>query len=159
VVERLVIDTGPLIALSRAAALDVIGRLPVEFLCPREVRQELDEGAAAGHLQIVPTWLHVVSLARSPHPISRAALDLGEAAVIELALDRKIEWVGIDDWKGRRAALSSGLRVTGTLGLLGRAKREGLISAVRPVVDVLSRSGIWYEPELIKRFLEAIGET
>ena len=46
--ERIVINTGPLIALARMDALDAIGQLPVEFVCPSEVRQELDEGAAQG---------------------------------------------------------------------------------------------------------------
>ena len=36
--ERLVVNTGPLIALHRAGALDVVGRLPIEFLSPFEVR-------------------------------------------------------------------------------------------------------------------------
>jgi hypothetical protein len=53
--ERVVINTGPLIALARAEALDIVGRLPIEFVCPAEVRQELDEGAASGHLPFMPT--------------------------------------------------------------------------------------------------------
>ena len=43
--ERLVVNTGPLIALARIEVLDVIGRLPFEIICPQEVRDELDEGA------------------------------------------------------------------------------------------------------------------
>ncbi len=157
--ERIVIDTGPLIALSRAEALDLIGQLSIEFLCPSEVRQELEEGAASGHLPIMPDWLQVVSLQRPPHPVSRATLDLGEAAVIELALDQKIDRVCIDDWKGRRTALALGLQVTGTLGLLGRAKRDGLVPAVRPWIEKLTQAGIWYDAELLRRFLEALGEA
>ena len=42
--ERLVINTGPLILLSKAEALDVIGfvgeLLPCDFLCPQAVRNE-----------------------------------------------------------------------------------------------------------------------
>ncbi|HEY4562574.1 MAG TPA: hypothetical protein VIJ36_06320 [Thermoanaerobaculia bacterium] len=40
--ERLVVNTGPLIALARIEALDVVGRLPFELICPQElVRQVL----------------------------------------------------------------------------------------------------------------------
>jgi predicted nucleic acid-binding protein len=53
--------------------------------------------------------------------IARAELGAGEAAVIQLALEQGIAVVAIDERKGRRAALSVGLRVTGSLGLLGRA--------------------------------------
>jgi hypothetical protein len=50
--ERIVINTGPLIALARMDALDVPGQLPYEFICPNEVRAELDEGASFGYQTI-----------------------------------------------------------------------------------------------------------
>ena len=39
--ERIVINTGPLIALARMDALDVAGQLPYQFICPSQVREEL----------------------------------------------------------------------------------------------------------------------
>ncbi|MBK9317297.1 MAG: hypothetical protein IPM55_24070 [Acidobacteria bacterium] len=44
--ERIVINTGPLIALGRMQAFDVIERLPYEFRCPPQVENELLTGAA-----------------------------------------------------------------------------------------------------------------
>ena len=44
--ERIVINTGPLIALARMGALDIGAQLPYEFICPLEVKDELDDGAA-----------------------------------------------------------------------------------------------------------------
>jgi predicted nucleic acid-binding protein len=65
----------------------------------------------------------------------------------------------IDEWRGRRAAMAVGLRVTGSLGLLGRAKRVGLIPTVRPWIEKLTTSGVYYHPELLQRFfLSAMGE-
>jgi predicted nucleic acid-binding protein len=156
--ELVVIDAGPLIALARAEALDLIGRLSFQFVCPGEVRQELDEGARLGYPRVDPGWLRTITLNVPPHPVSRATLDLGEAAVIELALHQDIERVCIDDWKGRRTALAAGLKVTGSLGLLARAKTEGLLSAVRPLVERLSREGIWYDDKLVQRMLKELGE-
>lgn len=48
--DRIAINTGPLVALARAGALDLIGALPLSFVCPLEVRAELDAGAVAGYL-------------------------------------------------------------------------------------------------------------
>jgi len=120
--ERIVINTGPLIVLARIGALDVIGQLPYQFICPDAVRAELDRGETAGYARIAPSWLQVIPLATAPSPIILAALDLGEAAVIHLALEQEVRIVCIDEWKGRRAALASGFKVTGVLGLLARAK-------------------------------------
>ncbi len=73
-------------------------------------------------------------------------------------IDEGIGQVCIDEWKGRRMALAVGLRVTGALGLLGKAKREGVISEVRPFLERALQTGIHYHPELIRRFLDALGE-
>jgi predicted nucleic acid-binding protein len=158
VAEQIVVNTGPLVAFTRIGCLDVIGRLPYEFLCPEEVWRELDDGRSAGHPWVVPPWLKRSSLASPPSPALLAALDLGEAAVIQLALDRGVRTVAIDEWKGRRGALASGLRVTGSLGLLGRAKAEGLILELRPLIGKAIEAGIWFDRDLVRRFLEAAGE-
>ena len=90
--------------------------------------------------------------------IAVANLGVGEASVIQLALDEEIDLVCIDERKGRRAAGAVGLRVTGTLGLLSRAKALGILSAVRPFVERLDREGEWFDRALVARVLAAIGE-
>ena len=47
--DRLVVNTGPLIALGRVDAFDIIGRLPVIFIVPKEVADEIEAGARAGY--------------------------------------------------------------------------------------------------------------
>jgi len=46
--ERIVVNTGPLIALGRIDAFDLIGRLPLVFIIPKEVADEIETGARAG---------------------------------------------------------------------------------------------------------------
>ena len=50
--------------------------------------------------------------------------DLGEASVIQLALDRNIQTVCIDEAVGRRVARLSGLTLTGSIGILLKAKQR-----------------------------------
>ena len=156
--DRTVINAGPLIAFARAGALDVLRQLPIQFVCPREVEEEIKAGAAFGYRVVWPVCVTVIPLARPLDPVALAALDSGEAAVIHLALERGIRRVCMDDRKGRRAALAVGLDVVGSLGLLARAKQLGVISAVRPFVDRLSSEGAWYDAELLRRVLRAVGE-
>jgi len=142
--ERIVINTGPLIALARMDALDVPGALPYQFICPNQVREELDEGASLGYQAIAPAWLSVISLSASPSAISIAALDEGEAAVIQLALEQGLSRFSIDELKGRRIAMALGLGVVGSLGLVARAKALGIIPAMRPLVEKAMRDGVHY---------------
>ena len=90
--------------------------------------------------------------------MAQATLDLGEAEVIQLALERGIRRVCLDDLRGRRIAVASGLIVTGVLGLLVLSKNKGLIPAIKPYCSKLLLSGAWYSPELIKRVLSGVGE-
>jgi predicted nucleic acid-binding protein len=156
--ERLVVNTGPLIALGRVDALEIISRLPLRFLAPIQVADEIAAGARLGHPVTTPTWVEVIPLSAPLAQVTVSALDEGEAAVIQLALELRIATVCIDEWRGRRAAAAAGLKVTGSLGLLGRAKHIGLIPTVRPWIDKMRAAGIHYHPDLLVKFLAAIGE-
>lgn len=156
--DRIVVNTGPLVALARGGALPVAATLPYEWLCPAEVRDELDAGVGRGHPEVHAPWLCVVALAAPLDPVAMATLDLGEAAVIQLALEQRVPTVCLDDWKGRRAASAAGLRVPGSLGLLVRAKALGRVPAIAPIVAAIVRGGVWYHPELVRKVLDAVGE-
>lgn len=156
--ERIVVNTGPLIALARADALDIIGQLAFEFMCPPAVRRELDEGADLGHPAVTASWLAVTPLARPLDPVATTILDAGEAAVIQLALDEGIGRVCIDERRGRQLGRAVGLDVIGSLGLLLRAKTAGLLDELRPYLERLQAAGIWYDEDLLERVLAAAGE-
>lgn len=85
-------------------------------------------------------------------------LDPGESAVILLGLELRAAAVAIDEWKGRRAALARGLTVTGSLGLLGRARQLGLVPAARPFIQRAVNAGIRYHPAVVAAVLKELGE-
>lgn len=156
--ERLVINTGPLISLGRAGAFEILQDLPLQFITPAEVAEELAAGARIGRPITIPNWVEVVSLARRPSAPLVQSLDQGEAAVISLALELEVPTVAIDEWRGRRVARALGLEVTGSLGLLGRAKTAGAIPQLRPWVERLFAAGARLETALVQQFLRAFGE-
>ncbi len=156
--ERIVVNTSPLLSLTRMQAFDVVGRLPFEFICPAEVEAEILAGAKQGYETEIPAWLTVMPLKNPLSPLAAASLDAGEAAVIQLALEQKIEQVCIDELKGRRAALAVGLKIVGSLGLVGKAKTLGLISEIRPFIEKANNAGIYYDDRLIETFLQSFGE-
>lgn len=88
----------------------------------------------------------------------RNTLDLGEAAVIQLALDENIETVCIDEAAGRRAARLNGLSVTGSIGVLLRAQREGHTFLMREALKRMRAQGVWLSEQVIRFALEQAGE-
>ena len=156
--DRIVINASPLIALGKMGLFEVARKLPLDIITPAEVRQELDVGLLSGHSVGIPDWVEVRKLSS---PITRSLfdrLDSGEAAVIQLALELEINTVCLDEIKGRRIAKDCGLSVTGSLGILGKARKLGIINEVAPFVQLAVQDGIYYDDRLIKRFLSEMGE-
>jgi predicted nucleic acid-binding protein len=86
-------------------------------------------------------------------------LDRGEAAVIQLALNEHIRTVAIDEPAGRRMARLHGLDLTGSVGVLLRAKREGRIASVRTAVERMKNQGIWLSDRVVAFALRDSGEA
>lgn len=156
--EAVVINTGPIVALCVAGVASIVGRLPLKFLAPPEVAAEIAAGRQLGHPVAMPEWVAVTPLDQPVGALGQSTLDAGEAAVIELALQRRIALVAIDEARGRRAASAAGLTVIGSLGLLGRAKAQALIPAVGPYVAAMRAGGVYLDTALVQRFLMAVGE-
>lgn len=156
--NRIVINASPIIALGKMGLLDLVRRLPIELITPTQVRQEVETGIKAGHQIEFPDWIEVRNLRSGLDPILFGRLDSGEAAVIRLALEIECKTVCLDELKGRRIAKEMGLMVTGSLGILGRARALGLVDEVRPLVMAAIDSGIYYDDRLLERFLREIGE-
>jgi len=109
-------------ALGDLAVLKVLYR---NVHVPFEVCQEIRAGGVAGFAVEqfeMATWLQVrperVDL---PHFLANA-LDPWEAVVIQLTLLENIQTVCIDEAVGRRMARLCGLQLTGSIGILLRAK-------------------------------------
>jgi predicted nucleic acid-binding protein len=67
----------------------------------------------------------------------------GEAQVLALALEEPGSLVILDDGFARAVATARGIRLTGTAGVLLKAKQEGHIHAVAPLLDTLRQQGFW----------------
>jgi predicted nucleic acid-binding protein len=55
----------------------------------------------------------------------------------------------LDDLKARKIAKNLGLNITGTLGILTKAKQLGLINDLEKQIDDLQRKGIWISESVI----------
>ena len=59
----------------------------------------------------------------------------------------------------RRIAEMQGFRLTGTAGVLLRAKQQGFVTALKPVIEKLLDLDFRLKPDLITAILELSGEA
>lgn len=148
-----VINTSPAIHL-HAALPKGLASLPTlvgDVVVPFEVNRELAAGQSRDS-----TYLGIASLngfhhRNNPlaiHRLLSCQIDVGEAAVIQTALDESIDTVILDDLKARRIARSLGLRVTGTIGVLLHAKKVGALPSMKSALEKLNQRGMWIAPTL-----------
>lgn len=86
-------------------------------------------------------------------------IDLGEAEAIILALELKANLFLMDERRGSVLAADLGLNVTGLLGVLLQAKRNGLILSVKPLMDrLIEQVDFRVSSQLYATILQAAGE-
>jgi predicted nucleic acid-binding protein len=157
-------DTSPLLYLSRLGHLGLLQRLYGDVVVPRTVWQELVERRpqAPGVEDLRgATWIRVDDRAEATAAFTELLLlvDPGEAAAIVLAELLTAELLLVDDRKGWRAARARGIGTLGTIGVLVEARKRELVLELRPVFDALLREGFRADAALIRRALEAVGES
>ena len=140
-------NTTPLIALTAATgSLDVLRAVYSRVVVPYEVAEEIRAGGKeAFGLTIFEhaSWLEVSPVPVVLPPYLQNALDLGEASVIQTALQLGVKRVCIDETIGRRLARLSNLDVTGSIGVLLKAKSMGYPVSMAEAIDRMRERGIW----------------
>jgi len=160
--REVICDTSPLLYLHAIDKLDLLRSLYGSVIVPLAVVEEIAVGRRIGiSSPDVDTidWCHVMS---APAEVARDALvDLGpgEREVLVLARHRAGSLVVLDDLLARRYASILGVRMTGTLGVLLRAKRSSLLPAIEPLIGQLQQSGFRLDPRTRAAVLALAGEA
>lgn len=76
-----------------------------------------------------------------------------------LAIELRADFLLIDEKMGRAVAGRMGLKITGILGTLIEAKKQGYVIEIRPIIDVLvSKVGVRIKKDLIEEVLKLVNE-
>lgn len=160
--SALIVDSGPLIAFARIGQLDLLPQLNSQIVIPPAVWHEVtissSDAPGAHEVRQLP-WLMVQTPdARLVEPLT-ILIDRGEAEVIAVAQTLPDSIVVLDDARARRVAERLNIARIGTIGLLRRAKRMGLIGLLRPHIETLQANGIYIRQALIDAVLKDVGEA
>ena len=161
--RKVVVNTTPLIALSHVSQLDVLKRLYGEIVIPEAVYRELSiktESICKKAVDNSLEWIRIKSINNEmAKAMYKTQLHDGEVEVIILSKEIAADVVIIDDANAKKHAKYLGLPVTGTLGVLIKAKREGYINELKPIFSQMVENGIYISQSLMESCLKQAGEA
>lgn len=157
---KIVSNTTPIISLLKLDKLDLLQKLYKQIYIPRAVYLEIEAGKSKGYYKDLSKidWIKIIDI--EDHNAVKYFLDLdaGEAEAIVLATEIDADLIILDEKLGRFHARHAELKVTGTIGVLIKAKNNGLIDNLKPLLLDLINKNIWISDILMQRILEQVGE-
>ncbi len=158
--KRWVINASPLILLGKIHRLDLLDALASSQAVPRSVIREVEVGAdqdAAANQALNWARERMVPDIALPLWVANWDLGAGESQVIAHCLTEPSVAV-LDDGEARSCAQSRDIPLIGTLGIVLRARKQGLIPAARPLVEQIAAAGSFLHRSLIESVLAQVGE-
>ena len=159
--SAIIADSGPLISLAIIDQLTILKQLYPRVIVPPAVWHEVTvkgKGLPGAEAVAQLSWLDL----QKPEPQALIPLsiiaDPGEAEAIALAQTIKDSIVLLDDSQARRIAERFDVPRIGTLGILRRAKKMGLIEEIKSLIDQLKSHRIYMADNLVKAVLDSVGE-
>jgi len=155
-----IFDASPLIVLGKADLLSTISPLAENWIIPEAVIKEVSQKTDIENLLNQLSENSKVkrqTIAIEPL-IANWNLGNGETEVLSLAIENSEYGVILDDLQARKCAKILNLPLIGSLGLVVKAKKEGLLEYAKPAFEKLAISGLYFDMDLIKQVLISIGE-
>ncbi len=85
-------------------------------------------------------------------------IDKGESSAIALALETPNSVVILDDYKARKIAERLGITLTGTIGVIIKAKLNRVIPSIKPLLEKIKRTDFRLSDEIETQALKEAGE-
>ena len=149
--RSVITDTSCLIVLENIESLFILERMYGTVLVTPTIRNEYGKE--------LPAFIEVRSVKNHTYEtLLRSIVDPGEASAIALCLEVEDPLLILDDRKARNVAREAGIPLTGTIGVILKAKETGIISEAAPMFERLSESGFWMSDELRSQLRKLSGE-
>lgn len=158
--RRIISNTTPILSLLKIDKLDLLKELYGKVIVPLAVYQEIEKGKEKPYYKDLTSldWIEIRNIKNSNSREYLIDLDDGEAEVLILAKETNADLVILDEIMGRRYAKQLEINLTGTIGILLKAKEKGLIGSIKNLMTELENKGTWLNPKLISKVLKIANE-
>lgn len=152
---KTVSNTTPIISLLKIGKLQILKDLYGEIFVPQEVFNEIEAGKNKEYYTDLSKieWIKVEKI-QNPKSLSYFLdLDKGEAEAIVLATELDADLIILDESLGRFHAKHAGVKITGTIGILLKAKQLGYINEIKTLLLELREKTVWLSDKFVEEIL------
>jgi predicted nucleic acid-binding protein len=154
-------NTTPIITLLAINKFDLLRQLFGEICVPYGVYQEIEDGKHKPFYTYLPKhdWIKIKTVSNDlALQQLEESLDRGEAQAIILYQEMEADLLILDERLGTKYAKARGCKVTGSYGILLRAKELGLIDKIKPLLLEARSKQIFIGDKLFDLILEKANE-
>ena len=160
----IVSDTSPIANLIQIGELEILNLMFGKVIIPPSVHREIE---ALRQFNVDLTEFETADWIEKVAPLNvlllqniKLELDEGESEAIVVASELGAHYLLIDERLGTAKARQFGLETVGLIGVLIKAKREGIIREVKPILDSLIKdAGFWIGQKLYLNVLKTVSEA
>jgi predicted nucleic acid-binding protein len=134
-------DTSCFIVLNNIGELELLHKSYGKIATTKQIADEFGEA--------LPSWVEILKVKDEYHQkILEMHIDKGESSAIALALETTNSTLILDDFKARKMAAKLGLKFTGTIGVIVKAKLKGIIPSVKPIIQKIKKTNFYISSEV-----------
>lgn len=149
--KTIISDTSCFIILSNIGELNLLQKVYGQIITTIEIATEFGEQ--------LPDWVSIQQVTdKYRQQLLEMQIDKGESSAIALALETPNCTIILDDYKARKIADQLGLHFTGTIGVIVKAKLNGVIPSIKPILSKIRTTDFRLSSELELLALKEAGE-
>jgi len=134
-------DTSCFIVLTNIDELDLLHKVYGQIITTIDIATEFGE--------TLPEWVEIQNVNdKYRQQLLEMQIDKGESSAIALALETPDCTVILDDNKARKVAERLGINVTGTIGVIIKAKLRGIIPSIKPLLEKIKQTDFRLSSEI-----------
>ena len=149
--EVVISDTSTLILFQKIDEFNLLKKVYGKLITTPEIAEEFGED--------LPDWIKIQAVSDKKYQnFLETQVDYGEASAIALATEYDDVLLLLDDLKARKLATQLKFKVTGTLGVIYKAKQLSIIDKVKPLIDKLLLTDFRVADNVIEEILKLSNE-
>jgi predicted nucleic acid-binding protein len=144
-------DTSTLILFHKIDEFSLLQKVYGDLITTPEIAEEFGEDLS--------DWIKIQSVSDKKYQnFLETQVDHGEASAIALASEFEDVLLLLDDLKARKLAIQLKFKITGTLGVIHKAKQLSIIDKVKPLIDKLLLTDFRVAENIIEEILKLNNE-